>query len=397
MAKSDYAVKQSLTKEGYKVYNEVLNKLQDGSDKSKLAANENAFIYARMAESWARIRNEYGDTAYTAKDFMAEHAVIAGGKIGQNSFNQPITDFKLNLDRTIPIITIKEKYKGMNWRDLRDNQLPNEVEEKILSPRNEKNEYIPYVNKRTGRKVIITKGSISHFKSDHTRDKESQKERQTTLHYEVIEAIPQVLETGIWIEQNQDYHGAAKMVHRVVGAVKIREKVFGVRILVKKEKNKYKVEKGEYTQYRASDLTIKKESTLSSTSGNAPTNRSANRPILNTDSFEVSIRDLLKHVNDNLNLPYINPDGTPNYGIYLGDHETGGVMFITPNKHKKITDWYTANGVQFPVSESYHIDDYFDYSIADENDLRNAKEGKALNTLQNNTTFDNAHSKGIYT
>ena len=80
---------------------------------------------------------------------------------------------------------------------------------------------------------------------------------------------------------------------------------------------------------------VKKESTLSSTSGNAPTNRSANRPILNTDSFEVSIRDLLKHVNDNLNLPYINPDGTPNYGIYLGDHETGGVMFITPNKHKK--------------------------------------------------------------
>lgn len=388
MAKSDYAVKQSLTKEGYEVYNEVLNKLQDGSDKSKLAANENAFIYARMAESWARIRNKYGDTAYTAKDFMAEHAVIAGGKIGQNSFNQPIADFKLNLDRTIPIITIKEKYKGMNWRDLRDNQLPNEVEEKILSPRNEKNEYIPYVNKRTGRKVIITKGSISHFKSDHTGDKESQKERQPTLHYEVIEAIPQVLETGIWIEQHQDYHGAAKMVHRGVGAVKIREKVFGVRILVKKEKNKYKVEKGEYTQYRASDLTIKNEPALGGTSGNNSRKGEVDRPSPNTDSFEISIRDVLKHVNGNLKQPYINPDGTPNYGIYFGDHEIGGVMFITPNKHKKITDWYTANGVQFPGSGSYQISDYFDYSIAAENDLRNAKEGKGLNTLQNNTTFD---------
>ena len=330
LAKSDYVVKQSLTKEGYEVYNEVLNRLQDGSAKSKLAANENAFIYARMAESWAKIRNEYGDTAYTAKDFMAEHAVIAGDKTGRNSFNQPITDFKLNLDRTIPIITIKEKYKGMNWRDLRDNKLPNEVEEKILSPRNEKNEYIPYVNKRTGRKVIITKGSISHFKSDHTRDKESQKERRTTLHYEVIEAIPQVLETGIWIEQHQDYHGAAKMVHRVVGAVKIGEKVFGVRILVKKEKNKYKVEKGEYTQYRASDLTIKNEPVLGGTSGNNSQKGEVDRPSPNTDSFEISIRDLLKHVNDNLKQPYINPDGTPNYGIYFGDHETGGVMFITP-------------------------------------------------------------------
>lgn len=66
-------------------------------------------------------------------------------------------------------------------------------------------------------------------------------------------------------------------------------------------------------------------------------------------------------------------------------------------KHKKITEWYAANGVQFPWSVSYQISDYFDYSIADENDLRNAKEGKALNTLQNNTTFDNAHSKGSYT
>lgn len=78
LAKSDYAVKQSLTKEGYEVYNEVLNKFQDGSDKSKLAANENAFIYAHMAESWAKIRNEYGDTAYTAKDFAAAHPIRIG-------------------------------------------------------------------------------------------------------------------------------------------------------------------------------------------------------------------------------------------------------------------------------------------------------------------------------
>ena len=94
LAKSDYAVKQSLTKEGYEVYNEVLNKLQNGSDKSKLAANENAFIYARMAESWARIRNEYGDTAYTAKDFMAEHAVNVGYENIKNTYTQAMFDVR---------------------------------------------------------------------------------------------------------------------------------------------------------------------------------------------------------------------------------------------------------------------------------------------------------------
>lgn len=63
-----------------------------------------------------------------------------------------------------------------------------------------------------------------------------------------------------------------------------------------------------------------------------------NRPVLNTDSFEVSIRDLLKHVNDSLNLLYRNPDGTPNYGIYFGDHETGGVMFIIPKDNIHTTN-----------------------------------------------------------
>jgi len=95
LAKSDYAVKQSLTKESYEVYNEVLNKLQNGSEKSKLAANENAFIYARMAESWARIRNEYGDTAYTAKDFMAEHAVNIGSTYNtKETYTQPMFDVR---------------------------------------------------------------------------------------------------------------------------------------------------------------------------------------------------------------------------------------------------------------------------------------------------------------
>lgn len=94
LAKSDYAVKQFLTKKGYGVYNEVLNKLQDGSDKSKLATNENAFIYARMAESWARIRNEYGDTAYTAKDFMTEHTVNVGYENIKNTYTQAMFDVR---------------------------------------------------------------------------------------------------------------------------------------------------------------------------------------------------------------------------------------------------------------------------------------------------------------
>ena len=65
-------------------------------------------------------------------------------------------------------------------------------------------------------------------------------------------------------------------------------------------------------------------------------------------------------------------------------------------KHKKITEWYAANGVQFPWSVSYQISDYFDYSIADENDLRKAKEGKILSTGQGTTFNQRAwHGSGM--
>ena len=111
MAKSDYAVKQSLTKEGYEVYNEVFNRLQDGSAKSKLAANENAFIYARMAESWAKIRNEYGDTAYTAKDFMAEHAVNVGYENIKNTYTQAMFDV-----RRVGVSNLKEFLRKVKAR-----------------------------------------------------------------------------------------------------------------------------------------------------------------------------------------------------------------------------------------------------------------------------------------
>lgn len=111
LAKSDYAVKQSLTKEGYEVYNEVANHLQDGSEKSKLAAKENAFIYARMAESWAKIRNEYGDTAYTAKDFMAEHAVNVGYENIKNTYTQAMFDV-----RRVGVSNLKEFLRKVKAR-----------------------------------------------------------------------------------------------------------------------------------------------------------------------------------------------------------------------------------------------------------------------------------------
>lgn len=348
MAKSDYAVKQSLTKKGYEVYNEVANRLQDGSEKSKLAENENAFIYARMAESWAKIRNEYGDTAYTAKDFMAEHAVNIGGELKEKGYAQPITNITVDLDKTIPVITVKEKYKGMDWKNLRNQKLPGDIEEKIVSTKNAKGEYIPYINKVSGRKIIITKRSVKHFKTDHTSNSESTKNRQTTWHYEMIEKIPEILQEGIWVEDHIDKHAKADGISLIYAMAEINDEPFVVKMTIKRQHNGFLLENGEYTKYKAYDISSKRKPLLGSTSGHSPFSKGGPDQPVPSSGFGITIRDLLREVKDWQGQPYINSDGTPNYGIYFGDYETGGVMFITPKENKTFNQraWH-GSGMDF--------------------------------------------------
>lgn len=221
----------------------------------------------------------------------------------------------------------------MDWKDLR-RKLPGTVEEDIVSKKNDKGEYIPYVNEATGNKVIVTKKSVDHFKSDHTSNIESTKDRQNTLHYEMIEAIPDIIRNGIWVESHVDSHGKAEQVMRVLAPVKLDQKIYAVKVTVKKVKNKYIVINGEYTQVTVYDIATEKEPVIDRTTSqkSASIETGYLGPKTSITGSTLSIRDFLQNVNDNLGKPYINPDGTPNYGIYFGNNKTGGVMYMTPKK-----------------------------------------------------------------
>lgn len=103
----------------------------------------------------------------------------------------------------------------MDWRNLR-RKLPGTVEYDIVSKKNDKGEYIPYVNKATGNKVIVTKKSVDHFKTDHTSNAAATKNRQNTLHYEMIEAIPDIIRKGIWVEDHVDKHGKGNRISLIL-------------------------------------------------------------------------------------------------------------------------------------------------------------------------------------
>lgn len=94
LAKSDYALRNTFTKDGASVYTQALHILSNASEKASQAAKENAFIYARMAERWTNIMHEYGDTAYTPKKFMEQHPIVAGDEKINNSFGQAMFDVR---------------------------------------------------------------------------------------------------------------------------------------------------------------------------------------------------------------------------------------------------------------------------------------------------------------
>lgn len=98
LSQSDYALRKTFSKEGAAVYQDAVKTFQQGNPAVSQAAKENAYIYARMAERWAQIRRDYGDTAYTAKDFAAAHPIYIGGtgsdvQFGQRAWHGSGVDF----------------------------------------------------------------------------------------------------------------------------------------------------------------------------------------------------------------------------------------------------------------------------------------------------------------
>lgn len=362
LSHSDYALRKTFSKEGASVYQDAVKTFQQGNQAVSQAAKENAYLYARMAERWAQIRRDYGDTAYTAKDFAAAHPIHIGGTGSDVQFGQPITNPSINLDAPAPVITIKEKYAGMDWRDLR-RKLPGTVEDDIVSKKNDKGEYIPYVNEATGNKVIVNKDSINHFKANKTSTEGSEENRSNTAHYEMIEAIPEIIKNGIWVEDHIDRHSKSKKISLIFSLVKMNNEIYLVKVTVKDLRNRFLVEGGEYTSLKAYDISNKKESIFSSTSGNSSSKeQGSNQPLLNIDSSNISIRALLQHVNDWQGRPYVNSDGTPNYGIYFGDNKTGGVMYIGSDGYKQAYRQGKIRGAFDANTGAIHLFDAADQS-----------------------------------
>jgi hypothetical protein len=106
----------------------------------------------------------------------------------------------------------------------------------------------------------------------------------------MIEAIPEIIRKGIWIENHMDRHNEALYVSRIIAPVQMG-------------KNMY-------------DIETAKELKTGSTSTNSDARSDHQQPIPILSSSNLSISDFLRNVNDNLGKSYINSDSTPNSKLW---------------------------------------------------------------------------------
>lgn len=118
------------------------------------------------------------------------------------------------------------------------------------------------------------------------------------MHYEITNAIPDIIHNGIWIKEYQNYHGKVPGIVHIIASVKIKNQVYAIKLTIKKQNVLYKIGSVKYTKFNAYDVETKNEPVIGSTSADSRSKEvTPPQPIPITDST-LSVRDFLKNVND---------------------------------------------------------------------------------------------------
>ena len=114
----------------------------------------------------------------------------------------------------------------------------------------------------------------------------------------MIEKIPEILQEGIWVEDNIDKHAKAEGISLIYAMAKINDEPFVVKMTIKRQHNGFLLENGEYTKYKAYDISSKRKPLLGSTSGHSPFSKGGPDQPVPSSGFGITIRGLLREVKD---------------------------------------------------------------------------------------------------
>lgn len=224
----------------------------------------------------------------------------------QKGLTHPITNRAVNLDELIEIVNITPKFEGRDWRELRKKKgMPEEVKKELISGG-------PVINEHTNKKILITSKSFEHFRNTSVGGQDV-KERQTTTHFELIRMMRVLLKKAVLVETHNDKLGRKELkgIQRMFVPAKVGDSLYIIKLTVREYANGFMINDSEYTPYLAYDHSIAdtKKGELRTSSNDQTDPRKPMSPPLSN----ISIREMLKNVNDNFGEPYIKDDGTGNF------------------------------------------------------------------------------------
>lgn len=314
---SEMAIMRGLTPSGYKVYQQARKQFESGNTDVQKAGRMNAILLARYAERMADNISKITGQEYTAEDYMRERiGIVPNASDAENGmYGQPVTNPAITLDTQVNVVSAQRMFEGRKWRDVRNSffeEYPNVVKD-LMTDKMGKQKHIPIINKLSGAKIVLSKNSIDHSLSDTTSSSEKKTEtyelRRNIEHYELVPILKELIENGVLVEEHADKHQKADRVYRLYAAVSFNgEAPIGVKLTLKKEKANYSLVDNDSTNIRIYDVQHTKK----------PVRQPQDHLVSefthagSDTGFSLSIAELLKDVNDNNGVPYINEDGTLN-------------------------------------------------------------------------------------
>lgn len=310
IADSEVAMKMNFTKEGYQVFQDVYQTLQQATNTAvSESAKESALLFASHADVMANIMQKAGKWDFTAKDYMDQYISIrTGGQVNEQGLTQEA------------VASAESKLKA-------DTEAWGKVVDKLDSYNNAAQVRVmttPLAMQLAGAKpyeVVMGVGKIRKILKDHPE-----------ITKDGLKNLIQQLADPIAVFESKTQKGSIVAIVQLKYPVNNANVVIPIKLDADSSRGTYKVNviTSAYARY-------------------------------NKETLEPSISWYKNRF-----------EGKEDTALYLNT--------------KKITDWYSVTRLQLPLTE-YHISDFFDYNIPNEEDLRKLKDARP-GMYQNDATVN---------
>lgn len=313
-------LKASLTDDGLAVYLKVQDVLTSVGGEAAEAAEQAAFLWAKRAETFARIMQDMGRNGFTARDYLEMHPIFAEDTFGAGK-KAPEQYWQLNDDvdpnETVRITNITSAVQGQ--KRLTKKELLERLNG-ILEGLTDL-EFVMTDNRR----VDLGKREIRHIAFSPARLSKRQRKIKSALQQTLYDIVlnSRRIETGD--NRKKDKKPKIQKYHRYYAAVRVGASVYPIRLVVEEKKESVKVRSTNLYLYDV----IPEKKKASRLSGLETTLKPAEAP------SEITIHDLLNGVKDMDDNPYFPAQDYPDMplvALHNTDarkvrhmHELGGI------------------------------------------------------------------------